>query len=164
MRQLTLPLLAVAACVSCATSNARGAKVVQTSTVPAGCVVLGPIRGSDESIDVGKAWEHLQLAPSKKAAISDALDQAGAKGATHASLDEPRPQEKGFYVDGMAYDCSSSATIAAPPPPAAAPAPPTSPASPAAAPEAPPPAWLGCAKDTDCKGARICRNRECVDP
>lgn len=153
MRRLVLCLVSAVWCVSCATPgvSGRGAKVVQTSTPPADCVPMGQIRGSDESLDVGKAWEHTQIGPSKTAAIADALDQAGAQGATHASLGEPRRQERGFYVDGMAYDCSSRATTAAPAPPAASP-------------ETAPPAWLGCSKDTDCKGARICRNRECVDP
>lgn len=153
MRRLVLPLVSAVWCVSCATPglNARRAEVVQTSTPPADCVLLGPINGSDESIDLRKSWEYMQIGPSRTAAITEALDQAGAKGATHAYLPEPTRLERGFSVEGMAYDCSSRATTAAPAPPAAAS-------------EATPAALLGCSKDTDCKGVRICRNRECVDP
>jgi hypothetical protein len=152
MRRAVLSsLVSVVWCVSCASpgAKARGAKVVATSTPPAGCVALGPVRGSDRSIEVGKPWEYMQIAPSKQAATQDALERAGAMGATHATLAKPAPQDNGFYVEGMAYDCSSAAATPAPPP---------------AADEAPPAATLGCGKDTDCKGDRICRNRECVDP
>lgn len=151
MRPLVLSLVSFAWCMSCATPGARGPSVVQTATPAADCVPLGPVDGSDDSIDAGKAWEHLQITPSRTAAIEDALKEAAAKGATHASLGEPRREDRGFSVRGVAYVC--------PPAPAAAPAPP------ATAAEAPTPAAaLGCFKDTDCKGDRICRNRECVDP
>ncbi|MBI5479628.1 MAG: hypothetical protein HY906_12265 [Deltaproteobacteria bacterium] len=53
-------------------------------------------------------------------------------------------------------------------PPAPAPAPPVEPAPapepPAAAPPAPASAPAGCAKDTDCKGDRVCENGRCVEP
>lgn len=157
MRHLVLVLVSAVGCLSCVSCamSGGGRKAVETSTPPPGCVPLGIVRGSDESVEVGKAWEHIQLSHSRTAAITDALERAAAKGATHATLGEPRRLDRGFSVEGLAYDCASRPALPAPAP-AAAPD--------ATAPAPPPSAALGCFKDTDCKGDRICRNHECVDP
>jgi hypothetical protein len=159
MRRAVL-CLALVVSASCATSKPRGPQVAQTHTKPAGCEVLGPVKGSDTSIEPGKKWEHMQHGPSKEAAIADALQQAGAMGATHAHLEKPVPQDRGYYVEGWAYDCSARPAAA----PAAAPAPSADPAVQTTATPGAAPGWWGCSKDTDCKGDRICRDRECVDP
>jgi hypothetical protein len=153
VRRLVLSVVSVVWCASCAGPKAAspGSKIVRTSTPPEHCVLLGPVKGTDQSMEAGKPWEHMQVGPSKNAAIDAALEEAAAKGATHVRLGEMTRIERGFSIDGAAYDCSSRAATPAAPPPAAPP-------------EATPPAWLGCSKDTDCKGDRICRNRECVDP
>ncbi len=80
-------------------------------------------------------------------ARGDAADQAARIGATAIHFRPVDPKNPDRIV-GTAYDCSRPAEPAA------------APSSPAAA----APAAIGCAKDTDCKGDRICESGRCVEP
>jgi uncharacterized protein DUF4156 len=108
------------------------------------CSALGPVAGMADPFFGGLRSEGSLV----DSASNDARNEAGKMGATHLRL-AGAPERfvsgtfgggKGFSVAGVAYRCG---TASAEPAPAA---------------------LAGCAKDTDCKGARVCEAGRCVDP
>ncbi len=107
--------------------------------------MLGDVAGSADPFFGGlKPAEELE-----ESARNEARNEAARQGATHVRFTGPPGRwpsgtfggGRGMTVSALAYKCAK----------------PLAPALPGAA-------ELGCTKDTDCKGERICQSRTCVDP
>jgi len=118
------------------------------------CLRLGPVVGSADPF-FGGLKDDAELIESAR---REALALGARAGATHVRFpDLPKRWPSGTFggghgvtMVGVAYNCTAGKRATAAP----APAPPA---------PAPPPA-LGCTKDTDCKGDRICQSGACMDP
>jgi hypothetical protein len=149
-------VIVAAGLLGCA-STSHSSALPQVAPPPADpeaeCLRLGPVVGTADPFFGGLKSEAVLV----ESARHDALVQGLRVGATHVQLvDEPRRWPSGMFgggqgvtVVGVAYNCTALKP--------AAPAPPTPPPT-------PPAPLAGCAKDTDCKGDRICRTGACTDP
>ncbi len=139
-RPRSLVATALAAMLGCASGIASGKGIVTLTKEPGPeCRRLGDVSGVNP-------FGNAMPAPEDRTdwARGDAADQAGRIGATAIRFHPVDPKDPDRIV-GTAYDCSK-------------------PAEAAAAPSSPPPAAIGCTKDTDCKGERICESGRCVEP
>ena len=163
MKKPTLAVVALLACLACATPprtdrraptpsllpEAKGVVVVDAA--PAGrCKAIGSTNGGRYYVEIGD-WNYPGVTESYvKYARIEALNQAALKGATHVVYEKPwtfqgRDGNRAEYVAALMFVCEDVE-----PPPAPA--------------ETSAPAVVGCTKDTDCKGNRICENAKCVEP
>jgi hypothetical protein len=140
-------LLLAVVVLGCGTTHlsARGRDVVLLDADPgSGCKSLGSVTGSADPF-FGALQGDDQLVESAR---NDARNEAARRGATHVRFDGAPARwpsgtfggGQGVTVAAVAYRCDG-----------------------AAAPDAGSSA-IGCTKDTDCKGDRICESRTCVDP
>jgi hypothetical protein len=141
-------LLLVLAALGCGTTglSARGRQVAVLDVKPgAECAVLGDVAGSADPFFGGlKSAQELV-----ESARNDVRNEAAHRGATHVRFTGGPDRwpsgtfggGQGVTVSAVAYRCAS------PQDPAASQA-----------------GEAGCAKDTDCKGDRICQSHTCVDP
>jgi len=159
----TFAAATLVACLGCATPPRTERRVPVPSLLPAAtsivvvdappagrCKAIGETNGGRYYVEKGD-WTYPGVTESYvKYARVEALNQAALKGATHVVYEKPwtfegRDGNRAEYVTARMYVCEELE----PPPAQAA----------QAAPQV-----MGCTKDTDCKGNRICENAKCVEP
>ena len=140
-------VLALSMLLGCATTrlSAKAAQVTVLEARPgAECAVVGDVGGSADPFFGGLKPESELV----ESARNDARNEAAKQGATHLVFTgEPTRWASGTFggghavtVSAVAYRCGNKDDARSPT------------------------GELGCFKDTDCKGDRICKSHTCVDP
>jgi hypothetical protein len=136
------------------------AVVATTIKPPGGCKSLGALTGKGGGASGGYVSNESLI----EYAINDLRNQGAKVGATHVVYSPPTMGGTGgtttsAMVTGEALRCEANEEAATPTGAIASSAPPSEPGvKPSAT------STGGCDYDTQCKGERVCVNRECVDP
>jgi hypothetical protein len=131
--------------------------VVATTIKPTGsCQSLGALTGKGGGASGGYVSNESLI----EYAVNDLRNQAATIGATHVVYSPPAMGGNGgtttsAMVTGEALRCEGGGGASTVAGPLASSAPEAAPSSPSSG---------GCDFDTQCKGDRVCVNRECVDP